>query len=404
MFPTRLSLSLLGSSTTLAVLVILSGYSTCGVFAAEDNTSSLESLWSDNSQATAAASPPAPLKPSPSKVLDTSAPLCSLEELKASSIMQKATWPGIGPFKSQGDSASEFTDAAQNHIRLDVANSQVTKAELSLLKDKPVAGDFLDIQMAANFFLEGLGAKPARIAAFNREMEKSTDAILNKSEQKPVELNAGRYLVSIQRQPLKGSDKFNFLMRVTNQEASADVLKEHAAVSETEVQPPTTKATTPVVEAKKPAVNHQDLKNTFVGVISNWQKLKKVAVRERQTSELSTVLSGRALVRQTDAVKWLAANHKYYEMNPKAVIVDKYTELAAGKKYAVFAQVKEASKYIDEPSGQVVKEVEDTYKVNYTIEKLGDSWFITDSSIINTTASPNAAPQANRPQPAKASH
>lgn len=94
------------------------------------------------------------------------------------------------------------------------------------------------------------------------------------------------------------------------------------------------------------------------------------------------MLSGRALVRQTDAIKWLQANKKYYDMNPRSVVVDRFNELTKGQKYAVYAQVKESSKYMDEPTGQVIKDSEDTYNVNYTIEKSGDKWLISDSAIV----------------------
>ena len=69
-------------------------------------------------------------------------------------------------------------------------------------------------------------------------------------------------------------------------------------------------------------------------------------------------------------------------MNPKSVVVDRYTETIKGQKYAVYAQVKESSKYMDEPTGQVIKDSEDTYNVNYTIEKSGDKWLISDSAIV----------------------
>ncbi len=81
------------------------------------------------------------------------------------------------------------------------------------------------------------------------------------------------------------------------------------------------------------------------------------------------MLAGKALIRQTDAVKWLVNNHKYYEMNPKGVVVDQFAALAPAKKYMVAAQVHEAYKFIDEPTGKVLKEVDDVNKVNYTIEK-----------------------------------
>lgn len=87
-------------------------------------------------------------------------------------------------------------------------------------------------------------------------------------------------------------------------------------------------------------------------------------------------------MRQSDAIKWLQTNHKYYDMNPRTVVVDRFVDIVKGQKYAVYAQVKESSKYMDEPTGQVIKDSEDTYNVNYTIEKSGDKWLISDSSIV----------------------
>jgi hypothetical protein len=168
MLPERLSLSLLRSTTILLALLLVNGVNAHSSLAAEDNTDSLESLWNDHT-AEQTLVPSNPNNTTSSKSVDTAAPLCSLEELKAGAIMQKS-WPGIGPFTAGAEDPQNFTDPAQNHIHLNLADNQVTKAELSLLKDKPSATDFLDIQMSANFFLEGLGVKPPAIAAFNQEM------------------------------------------------------------------------------------------------------------------------------------------------------------------------------------------------------------------------------------------
>ena len=37
------------------------------------------------------------------------------------------------------------------------------------------------------------------------------------------------------------------------------------------------------------------------------------------------------------------------------------------------------------PLRQVIKETDDTYKVNYTIEKIADKWLISDSALVKTT-------------------
>ena len=147
----------------------------------------------------------------------------------------------------------------------------------------------------------------------------------------------------------------------------------------------------------EPLAGAGSLKNQFLGLINNWQGIKKTAVRLRQAGDLSQVLSGRALQRQSDAVKWLSSNHRYYEMNPKLVVVDRYVELIPGRKFAVFARVKEDSKLIEDATGQVLKSSEDTYNVNYTIEKIKNSWFITDSSIVASGSAGNTqAGKTNR--------
>jgi hypothetical protein len=78
-------------------------------------------------------------------------------------------------------------------------------------------------------------------------------------------------------------------------------------------------------------------------------------------------------------------NKKYYEMTPKGVVVDRVVDLGKGLKYSVYAQVKEYSKYMDDLTNQTLKITDDTYSVNYTVEKVGDRWFISDSAVANTT-------------------
>jgi hypothetical protein len=140
----------------------------------------------------------------------------------------------------------------------------------------------------------------------------------------------------------------------------------------------TRRATSGIAQANAAA----DLKHQLEQTIRTWQHIKRDAVRQRQFAGLTDILADRALAKQTDAIKWLSKNNRYYEMNPKAVILDHYVELYKGQKYAVYAQVKEASKLIDDKTKQVLKEASDTYNVNYTLEKIDNKWFITDSVII----------------------
>jgi hypothetical protein len=145
----------------------------------------------------------------------------------------------------------------------------------------------------------------------------------------------------------------------------------HAVPSET---------TDPAANAGQPG---GDLKQTFTDIIQSWQNIKKAAVKSKDLTELPQVLSGKTLIRQSDAIKWLVTNHKYYDMTPKGVVVDRIVDLGKGQKYAVYAQVKEYSKYMDDATNQVLKVTDDVYNVNYTLEKTGDKWLISDSAILN---------------------
>ncbi len=132
-------------------------------------------------------------------------------------------------------------------------------------------------------------------------------------------------------------------------------------------------------------------KKDFQDVIQNWQRLKKTAVKERDVKILGQALAGKALIRQSDAIKWLVANHKYYDMTPGGAKIEKVTALTPGKKFVVFAEVKEKTKYMNETSGQIGKESDDIYKVNYTIEKIGEHWLIIDSALVKTSAEKSSA-------------
>ncbi len=456
--------------TTAFSLTVISSFLACGTAFAADADPSLDQMWTDpgvSEKKAAGASSDAATERSTAAATG-SAPLCSVDALKQSALIKTGGWPGIGPFKSDGN---DYVDAGQNRLKIESEKDKITSAELRLNNQNKNTAIF-NLEMSADFLLESLGAKEARISDFNGQLEKSRVQLLQSSEAKPLNLSAGTYLVYMHpEQDKSAADKYSFIIKVSGKDASSDLVKHHAAGAgepetptavasstpesdtrgkqtdstengwETTKPAATTKTTkttsnntsiasppglsfgieTPKTMAStttkiatatptrnttstttKPPVTTDNsttddsgatsetstqatpttLKDTFREVIFNWQKLKKVAVRQRDTSELSTVLSGRALVRQTDAIKWLQANKKYYDMNPRSVVVDRFNELTKGQKYAVYAQVKESSKYMDEPTGQVIKDSEDTYNVNYTIEKSGDKWLISDSAIV----------------------
>ncbi|MBS1953530.1 MAG: DUF4101 domain-containing protein [Cyanobacteria bacterium SZAS-4] len=437
-------------------LSVISSFVACGAAFAADPDPSLDQMWTDPTVTEKkAASAPAE---SSAQASSGSAPLCSVDSLKQSALIKTGGWPGIGPFKGDGN---EYVDAGQNRLKLESSKDKITSAELRLTNQNKNTAIF-NLEMSADFLLESLGAKEARISDFNGQLEKSRAQLLQSSEATPLNLTAGSYLVYMHPEVDKAADKYSFVIKVSSKDASSDLIKRHSSGALASANPPsatqtdtttengwdtsskttptattptkttrTTMSTTPGLnfgietpktvtvpatttakttptkiasatpprttpsstkpetstESTEPSTPDEtsapaSLKDTFRDVIFSWQKLKKVAVRQRDISELSTVLSGRALVRQSDAIKWLQTNKKYYDMNPKSVVVDRYTETIKGQKYAVYAQVKESSKYMDEPTGQVIKDSEDTYNVNYTIEKSGDKWLISDSAIV----------------------
>lgn len=367
---------------------------------AQDAGGSLDTLWQEHSTAAAATAPPAP----------TSAPMCTLKEFQESHLVSRGGWPGVGPFRAGAGSANEMVDESSNRLKVQVSDDKVTEACLSLTREKPGTGDFLDLQMSANFLLEAVGARSRKIAEFNSELEKNKQTVLADAYTKPLTLSAGRYLVSIQKEGAEPDGRVTYMLRVSSRDISKDLLKQHSISGEPDkagAQPlPNASAGseppqgTPEVASAPPVVPVADpLLEEFGNVIKNWQRIKKSATRTRQIAELSAVLSGRALILQTDAIKWLSFNRKYWDMTPKGVSVERYSEVVPGKKYRVLAQVKQSRRFVDDVTGQVLKDVEDDDRVNYTVERIGDNWFITDYAIVSST--PN--PQAIRPQPGKVS-
>ncbi|HEY9869629.1 MAG TPA: IMS domain-containing protein [Candidatus Obscuribacterales bacterium] len=367
---------------------------------AQDAGGSLDTLWQEQSAAASAPLPPA----------STSAPMCTLKEFQESHLVTKGGWPGVGPFSAGAGAANEMVDQSSNRLKVQVSDDKVTEAALSLTREKPGPSDFLDLQMSANFLLEAVGARSLKIAEFNNELEKNKQTVLAGADAKPLTLSAGRYLLSIQKEGAEPGGRVTYLLRVSSRDISKDLLQQHSVSREPEkgVGQPLPDASaggqpaqgTPAVASALPVAPAADpLLEEFGSVIKNWQRIKKSATRTRQIAELSAVLSGRALILQTDAIKWLSFNRKYWDMTPKGVTVERYSEVVPGKKYRVLAQVKQSRKFVDDVTGQVLKDVEDDDKVNYTVEKIGDHWFITDYAIVSSTANP----QAVRPQPGKVS-
>ena len=335
-----------------------------------------------------------------------SAPLTSVEAFARSPVVQGSGWPGVGPFKPGSDD-STLVDAANDTIKIDSADQkQVTGVDLQLFGK--TANSFLGVQMTTDFLLEALGTRAARIADFNASFEKVRSKVLK--DRRSASFSVGRYSVSIQPADEPGQ----LLVHVENVEAVTEPVAAETRPSlphpissiakmfdglkpkpdDSDV-PGTVKPTKPPKSADAaPAANSgDDMKQSVKSLIENWQKIKRTAVRNRDTTQLSEVLTGHALQVQTNGIKWLSTNKKYYEMVPRNVAVSSVTEIEKGKKYSVLATVKESSKLYDEPTSKMLREAEDTYLVRYTVEKQGDKLLIGDSSIekIQTPTDPAAA-------------
>lgn len=356
---------LLGVAETAALGSVLSpGNLLVGL----EQDGSLDSVWEDH---TSKAQQPS-LAAAGSQVLD-SAPMCSVESFTSSDFVKNGAWPGIGPFSPVSDNSSELKDDYSNRLNIIGSDGKVMAAELKINKEKDGPQDFLELVMSADSMLEAVKVSPKAIAAFNQQIEKNKQTILRQSANSPFNALAGRYIVSFQRlnketDDAKEAQEHSFLIKLYCRDANPEMIKRHS-----------------LSQNGKDSANQDPLMQTFTDLLSNWQKVKKQVLRERNTEGLTDVLSGKALGRQQDGVKWLSTNRKYYDMNPKGIIVEKYTEVTAGQKYIVSADVKEITRLVDETTGDVLKEVDDGYKVNYTVEKVGDKWLISDSAIIGVS-------------------
>jgi hypothetical protein len=367
------------------------------------NPSSLDSLWMDQTPKTAApvAAPAKPSFDSQAKADNTempavartattealagdlAAPMCKLSAFQDSMMVSKGGWPGVGPFRP-ANNANEFADAQHNRVRLQLQGDQIGRAELSLggwQQSRDIMLNVLNLQMDTDFFLESLGIKAPRIQELNGQIEKRREAIFKDGS--PVNIITGRYQVNIERKQPDGSGPL--VITINSMDANKNAIKQ-AAIEPvtpaplTEDKPPVTVTPAP---AKSTAPDRAHLKLEFAQLINEWQAVKKAAVKAKQTDRLDTVLAGKALTRQINAINWLVTNHRYYDMDPKKVSIEQFTEILPGKKYMVSAQVREAYKFVDDQSKQVLKEVDDTNRVNYTVEKLSGKWLITDSAILS---------------------
>jgi hypothetical protein len=360
-----------------------------------------------------------------------SAPLCTTRTFFQSELVRSVSWPGVGPFKGDTD-PNDLTDPQENKLTLQTEGDKLTSAELFLTHQPANIQGFINLQMVLDFMLEALGARDKKIDGFNAFMEKNKEKLLKcqYTETKPLTTTTGPYLISV-ASSAPGVKQPSYLIQVKSKNASSDTGKGHSdgghlvdeplptkntntiavnvppskrpvdnSANSSGTTSPTNNANTRPKQPKQPPAESVDtLKQEFVDTIRGWQSIKKAAVRNQDPSELSKILSGKALDKQTVAIGWLVKKKDYYELTPKGVVVDHYEELSLNpKRYAVFAQVKEMSKLIDQTTGKQLSESDDQYNVKYTIEKSGDHWTINDSDLIKPAGTADQSKGKTKPK------
>jgi hypothetical protein len=353
------------------------------------------------------------------KKISTVAPLCTIDSFARSALVQTGAWANVGPFKMSEGGASQLVDDAKNSIKLKANRQQKITGVEMVMKGRP-AHDFMSVEMATDFLLEALGSKPGRVSELNTQLESMKSKLLKQGTGEQ-NFNAGRYLIAIK--PLTPA---SLGISVSSADASAEAIKDHsqnttdlATVDNTDEDsaaeirrrvnamihrgPEATRrddsqstmktktkssspSETPAAEDTPEASSTDGVKDALAKVLQNWQQIKKVAVKTRDTKALSKVLAGNALSKQTKGVKWLADNHKYYDTTPLSVDIVKYTEVTKGSKYIVTARVREYSKFYEEGQSKPLRMSEDSYSVNYTVDKVGDHFVISDSAMEQLSA------------------
>ncbi len=341
-----------------------------------------------------------------------SAPLCATRSFFQSELIRSVSWPGVGPFKGDTD-PNDLADPQENKLTLQTDGDKLTSAELFLTHQPGNPQAFINLQMVMDFMLEALGARDKKINDFNSFLEKNKEKILKSevTELKPLTTTNGPYLISIASSK-PGMKEPSYLIQVKSKNATAELIRSHSteAVRPVEETPmpnhnliavnvPPTRKPLDIAKIKVPVkqpiqATADTLKQEFADTIRSWQTIKKAAVKNQDPSELSKVLSGKALDKQTVAIGWLVKKKDYYDLTPKGVVVDHYEEMSESpKRYAVFAQVREMSKLIDQTTGKQLSENDDQYNVKYTIERTGDHWTINDSDLVKPGAAATTTDQ-----------
>lgn len=384
---------------------------------------------------------PAPAAMGETTVTDVSG-LCSLSAFQNSDLLRTAAWPGVGPFTAESD--NKFIDPQDNKLKLHVDGDHVTACELLLNNQNGSKQSILNLEMTCDFMLEALGAKSNKISDFNTYFEKNKDKIATSkaNSENQMKTSTGSYTIALAGGGQSASN--SVLIQVTSKNkvltdeqslassispAKAEPVDEPTVASTastasttaarttptksttakagvtktTTIKPATTAAsskpatkptkiektetteTTPetVKTEPQPAATKDPLRDELAGAIRTWQTIKKSALKDRNPAGLSKILSGALLQRQTDSIKALTESKHYYELTPKGVVVEKYTELSSSpQKYSVYAKVMELTKIMRDGATKPEKETDDTYSVNYTLERSGDHWTISNSLLL----------------------
>jgi hypothetical protein len=412
-------------------IVFLAAIGILGTFPASslasENEGSLDSVWNESENR--AQKEGADNAASNSKSASASSHLhaiCPLASFLNGDMVQTGAWPGVGPFKADASRAGDYIDSAENRLSMTLKGDEITAAQLDLQGGSNASETLVKLEVASDFLLEGLNAKPAKIQDFNVHLEKEAAHLKGKGASSPLIVMAHPLVVSLQAVPAPGSArgkqagaKENYRVRVVRSNA---VPEDEASLSSKEksgrryhgevetaasaARPAggtaydtdkTTIAAVGKTGTQSPVASNEELKHEFLQLIQSWQTVKKTALRQRDSKALSEVLAGRALSQQSNAIKWLLEHHRYYEMSLKSLNVDRVSEVVPGEKYSIFAQIKESTKLMDDSTvpQQVLKESSDAYKVNYTVEKIDGRWLITDSALANASNLPSA-PKAHR--------
>ncbi len=122
---------------------------------------------------------------------------------------------------------------------------------------------------------------------------------------------------------------------------------------------------TPAVEDSVSDTPH----DSVVAVVKNWQEIKRNAFVNKDSSELSSVLTGQALADTEGGVNWWSNNGNFYAIELHSLDVIK-VEMLTPTQATVLAKISETK------DNSVQGRKMSTYEATYTLEKVGGVWRI----------------------------